>query len=168
MSEEAVFIELDPENFAEAHEDALAPEGRYDVEVFRAEYSEKENGRRSLALSIRFTDPDDQAKYGMFTHFLNLPTPKPLEGQSAEKHRNMNRLCGRDVKRFVVQFGVPYDENGLNTADCVGCQAEAKVIVDGDYNSLQLDRLPKGDGEAEEEKKPSGGSGRRLQRRKAA
>lgn len=52
------------------------------------------------------------------------------------------------VKRFLVQFGVPYTDDGFNVEDFAGHRADGQLdLSEPDekgniYNRLQVDRLP--------------------------
>ena len=100
----------------------------------------------------------------MFTHYCGLPLPKPKEGQAQDRFATMNRLRGRELKRLIACFGVPYEENGFNVGDFEKATATCKVVVDergeAKFNKLQPPYLKEGEdagsGDRGKDSKPTG------------
>ena len=145
------------EDFAEAKEDELAPDGRYEVEIFRAGEDSYQSGQHYAEISFKFIG----AEYPPFTTRLNIPPGEPLtlkdgSEQEPEKFKAMCRMQGRDWMRLVKQFDIEHDEDGVDTNDLVGKSAEAHVyrrrLPDGsrEVQDIRLDRIP---GEAKRSRK---------------
>ena len=137
------------EEFSEAAEDQIAPEGRYAVQIISAQEKEWKGGQKVVQIGFKFTEAD----FPPFGTLLKVPPTEPLilkdgSTQDDEKWKNMCRMQGRDWARFVKQFDVPHDEDGVDTNDLVGLGAEAHVVLrriddqNRDVNDLRLDRLP--------------------------
>ncbi len=145
------------EDFAEAKEDELAPDGRYEVEIFRATEDHYQSGQHYADISFKFVGAD----FPPFNARLNIPPGEPLtlkdgSTQEPEKFKAMCRMQGRDWMRLVKQFDVEHDEDGVDTNDLVGKSAEAHVyrrrLPDGsrEVQDIRLDRIP---GEAKRSRK---------------
>jgi len=144
------------EEFSEAKEDELAPDGKYEVEIFRASEDSYQSGQEYVEIGFKFVGAD----FPPFSTRLNVPPTEPLtlkdgSTQEPEKFKAMCRMQGRDWMRFVKQFDVEHDENGVDTNDLVQHKAEAQVyrrrLPDGsrEVQDIRFDRIP---GEARKRK----------------
>lgn len=127
-----MFINMDLGKVTEPK--AVEP-GRYDLVVTSAEYREaKPDIRVTLAI-------DGHLEAQTVSHFISLPKPDDDAGKTSFKQRML--------KRFIVQFGIVYNENeGFNIEDFNGATAKAQLTLSEPddagniYNRLQLDKLP--------------------------
>lgn len=125
------FINL--QGIQEVRELKNAPEGRYRMRIVNAQSHETDNG-----MSIQtILEIEADERYANVFHYVALPN-----GKDAAKDQ-MKLLM---AKRFFTQFGIPYEQNGVEIESFVGCAAEANLGVD-EYqgqtkNVLKLDRLP--------------------------
>ena len=136
------------EEFSEAKEDELAPDGRYEVEIFRAMEDEYDGGQKYVDISYKFVGAD----FPPFSVRQKVPPETPLtlkdgSTQEDDKFKSMCRMQGRDWARLVKQFDVEHDEDGVDTNDLVGKSAEAHVYrrrLDSgrEVQDIRLDRIP--------------------------
>ena len=120
-------------NLGDVHEPKPVPPGRYNLTISEAEINDE---KKYIRVSIGI---DDHLDAPNITHFISLEKDEDEEGKAAFK-----RLM---AKRFLVAFGIPHDDNGYNTDDFAGCQAEVEVTLSEPddanrvFNRLNLDRL---------------------------
>lgn len=109
--------------------------GRYPLVITEATYNgDKNYVKVSIAVDGRTDVPN-------FNHFISLPK-KDDEPSKAEFKRLM-------MKRFLVQFNIPFDDNGFELTDFHGARADGNLaLTEPDkqsgavYNNLNVDRLP--------------------------
>ncbi len=108
------FIDMGDE-LANAKEAEPAPEGEYDLVLHDVEEFTNEAGNMSLKVLVKF---DDNA-HAPFTHWVSLP--------SAEDDAAKIQAKALFIKRFLVAFNVPMEDNGFNPTDIPGCRARLAV-----------------------------------------
>lgn len=121
-------------NLKDVQEPKPVPGGkRYALTVSEAVFREEKNDIR-ISLGI-----DDHLDSPNVSHFCSLPKPEDDEGKAKFKARMM--------KRFLVAFSIPHDEDGFEVEDFPGAVAELELkLSDPDengnvYNRLILPRL---------------------------
>lgn len=122
-------------NLKDVHEPKPVPGGkRYALTISEAEFREEKNDIR-VSIGI-----DDHLDSPNVSHYISLPKAEDDEGKAAFK--------ARMLKRFLVAFNIPHDEDGFEIEDFAGAQAEIELTLsDPDketgavYNRLRLPRL---------------------------
>ena len=142
------FIEMG-EEFANAKETPLAPEGQYDM-LIHALAEDKVPGKKdNLVIDLRFEVED----YMPFRHWIALPIPGKDARNDEEKGHKLGTTARTKMlmaKRFCYLFGIPYTDSGFNTDDFMGSRVRAGVsqgsfTKDGaeiPVNRIILPRLP--------------------------
>ena len=138
-------------NLKDVHEPKPVPGGkRYALTVSEAEFRDEKNDIR-VSIGI-----DDHLDSPNVSHYISLPKAEDDEGMAAFK--------ARMLKRFLVAFNIPHDEDGFEIEDFAGAQAEVELVLsDADkdtgavYNRLRLPRLVDEEETAAEEAPPARG-----------
>lgn len=122
-------------------EPKAVPAGRYGLTVTTAEKrNAKEAGKGdNIEVNIGI---DGHLDAPNVRHFISLPHPN-----DDPKKANFKMLM---LKRFLVQFGIPHNDDGFAVEDFAGATAQGELGLSdpeesksGDiYNRLKLDRLP--------------------------
>jgi hypothetical protein len=133
-------------NLKDVQESKPVPGGkRYDLTIAEAEFNEEKNYIR-VSVGI-----DDHLDSPNIAHFCSLP-----KADDDERKAGFKALM---LKRFLVAFNIPHDEDGFEVEDFAGAQAELEVrLSDPDDNGNVYNRivLPKvQDEEAEQEAPPA-------------
>lgn len=122
-------------NLKDVQEPKPVPGGkRYALTISEAVFREEKNDVR-ISIGI-----DDHLDSPNVSHFCSLPKADDDEGKAKFKARMM--------KRFLVAFNIPHDEDGFEVEDFPGAVAELELrLSDPDengnvYNRLVLPRLP--------------------------
>lgn len=106
---------------------------RYNLTISEAEINEE---KKYVRVSIGI---DDHLDAPNVTHFLSMEKEEDEAGKAAFK-----RLM---AKRFLVAFGIAHDDDGYDTDDFAGAQAELELALSEPdennrvYNRLVLPRL---------------------------
>lgn len=111
-----------PMNLEEVKEAVAQPKGSYELQITAAEVQEtseksKHPGTPMIKYTLGFTDPEITS--APFNHYMVFP----YEGQT--EYLNLTLL---GIKRFLVHFGIPFREDGLDT-DAIAFDAVGKVAV---------------------------------------
>lgn len=121
-------------NLKDVQEPKPVPGGvRYALTIAEAEFREAKNDIR-ISIGI-----DDHLDAPNVSHFCSLPKAEDDEGKAKFK--------ARMLKRFLVAFSIPHDEDGFEVEDFPGAAAELELrLSDPDdngnvYNRLVLPRL---------------------------
>jgi len=121
-------------NLKDIHEPKPVPGGkRYALTISEATFREEKNDIR-ISIGI-----DDHLDSPNVSHFCSLPKAEDDEGKAAFK--------ARMLKRFLVAFNIPHDEDGFEVEDFPGATAELELgLSDPDengnvYNRVKLPRL---------------------------
>ena len=133
------FIET---NFDEIVEPKAAPEGKYQLQVVKADVTEtgpnsKNPGAPMYKVTLGFADAPNIPN---FQHYIVLPSGTDTDQQ---------KLLG--LKRFLVLFNVPFDNSGFDieglAMEMVGASAEGSITLGEPneagnvYNSLMVPRI---------------------------
>lgn len=142
------FIEMG-EEFANAKETPLAPEGQYDLKIHGCAEDKVPGQKNNLIIDIRF-DED----YLPMRHWIALPLAEKDARNDTEKGHDPGTTARTKMlfaKRFCYLFGIPFTDTGFNTDDFMGATVRAGV-TQGAYkakdgsevvtNRLILPRLP--------------------------
>lgn len=121
------FVELNGMN--DLKEPTLAPDGDYNLAITSAEAYVNDKGRDVIKTRIEF---EDHPEYAGFYHWVALPNMKldvdeHPEGPEEGKKKYERMQLG--VKRFLEQWGIPYD-NGFATEDLNGARTHAYVTIE--------------------------------------
>lgn len=143
------FIEMG-EEFANAKETPLAPEGEYDL-VIKALEEDKDPGKKdNLVIQLQFETED----YQPFRHWVALPIPQKDKRNDEEKGHKAGTTAKTKMlmaKRFCYLFNIEYTDLGFNTDDFLGARTRAGITQgsftarDGSevaVNRILLPRLP--------------------------
>ena len=143
------FIEMG-EEFANAKETPLAPDGQYDLKI-KALSEDKVPGQKdNLIVDIPFETED----YLPIRHWIALPIPEKDARNDQEKGHKPGTTAHTKMlmaKRFCYLFNIPYDDTGFNTDDFLGARARVGVTqssytrTDGSEatnNKLVIPKLP--------------------------
>lgn len=120
---------------------------RYGLTISEAEFREAKNDIR-ISIGI-----DDHLDAPNVSHFCSLPKADDDEGKAKFK--------ARMLKRFLVAFNIPHDEDGFDVEDFPGAASELELrLSDPDengnvYNRLVLPRLPDEEEAGGEEEAPA-------------
>lgn len=121
-------------NLKDVQEPKPVPGGKkYALTIAEATFREEKNDIR-ISIGI-----DDHLDAPNVTHFCSMPKPDDDEGKAKFK--------ARMLKRFLVAFGIPHDEDGFEVEDFPGAHAEVELgLSDPDesgnvYNRLRLPRI---------------------------
>ena len=143
------FIEMG-EEFANAKETPLAPEGQYDLKLHTLSEDKVPGQKNNLVIDIRF----ETEGYLPMRHWIALPLPEKDARNDQEKGHDPGTTAKTKMlmaKRFCYLFSIPYTDNGFNTDDFLGARARAGVTQssftrqDGSEatnNKIILPRLP--------------------------
>lgn len=143
------FIELG-EEFANAKETPLAPEGQYDVKIKKLSEDKVPGLKNNLVVDIVFENED----YLPFRHWVSLPISEKDRRNDEEKGHDPGTTAKSKMlfaKRFCYLFGIPYTDTGFNTDDFLGASVRAGVTqgtfttkdgAEATVNRLILPRLP--------------------------
>lgn len=120
---------------------------RYSLTISEAEFREEKNDIR-ISIGI-----DDHLDAPNVSHFCSLP-----KSDDDDRKAQFKALM---MKRFLVAFNIPHDDDGFDVEDFPGATAELELrLSDPDdngnvYNRLVLPRLKdEGDGAVAEEETP--------------
>ena len=143
------FIEMG-EEFANAKETPLAPEGQYDIKIHALSEDKVPGKKNNLVIDTRFENED----YLPIRHWVALPIPEKDARNDQEKGHDPGTTAKTKMlmaKRFCYLFHIPYTDLGFNTDDFLGASARVGV-TQGSYeaqdgttrttNRLILPRLP--------------------------
>lgn len=134
-----------PTNFDEAQEAKPAPSGMYQVQVVNSDLTEtgpnsKHPGSPMFKVQIGFPENPNTPN---FNHYVSIPS----ETDDADTARYKTLL----LKRFLVAFNIPFENNGFEAEnlamDMIGATAKLEVELgepnaNGDvYNSLKVPRI---------------------------
>ncbi len=143
------FLDLG-EEFANAKETPLAPEGQYDLKIHALSEDKVPGLKNNLVIDIRFDGED----YMQFRHWVALPIPEKDARNDQEKGHDPGTTAKTKMlmaKRFCYLFGIPYTDTGFNTDDFLGSRVRSGVTQgtftskDGSevtVNRLILPKLP--------------------------
>ena len=143
------FIEMG-EEFANAKETPLAPEGQYDIKIHALSEDKVPDQKNNLVIDLRF----DAEDFAQFRHWIALPIPgkdKRNDEEKGHKPGTTARTKMLMAKRFCYLFDIPYTDSGFNTDDFLGARVRAGVTQgtftgkDGSditVNRLIIPRLP--------------------------
>ena len=143
------FIEMG-EEFANAKETPLAPEGQYDIKIHALSEDKVPGLKNNLVIDTRF----ESENYLPIRHWVALPIPEKDARNDQEKGHDPGTTAKTKMlmaKRFCYLFGIPYTDLGFNTDDFLGASArvgvtqgtyEAKDGTTQTTNRLILPRLP--------------------------
>ena len=143
------FIELG-EEFANAKETPLAPEGQYDLKIYALSEDKVPGLKNNLVIDIRF----ENEGYLQFRHWVALPIPEKDARNDQEKGHDPGTTAKTKMlmaKRFCYLFSIPYTDTGFNTDDFLGSSVRGGVTQrsftgkDGSeitVNGLILPKLP--------------------------
>jgi hypothetical protein len=154
------FIQMG-EEFKNAHESPIAPEGEYDL---RCGEPTVDMEKGWVMVPLQFVNED----YQPFVHFINLVNAERDAQRDQEKgHEPGTTSRGKSLfnKRFFHLFSIPYSEDGFDTDDIMGATARAGISQEerrdgkGPQNTLRVPRLPEN---AESPAKRTRGRGRRA------
>ena len=132
------FIQMDS-SFSNVKEKQPVPKGTYDLLIENAvEHTSKESGKPSIKCTIAIEGHPEASKV---THYVPLPNDEDDAAKTANKMIM--------IKRFLVAFGIPFEDNGFNVEDFFGARGQAELQLtspDEDpngniYNRLNLPRL---------------------------
>lgn len=126
------FIELG-KDFKDVKETPLAPEAEYDLKCLEVE---EPAGKDYIQVTISFENAD----YRNFNHFLNLPNKEKDAKTDEEKNREPGTTRKNKMlflKRFLVAFKVPFDNNGFNPKDILGCTTRCGVGQDVNQKGMR-------------------------------
>ena len=144
----APFIEMG-EEFANAKETPLAPEGQYDLKVHALSEEKVPGLKNNLVVDIRFEED-----YLPIRHWIALPIPEKDARNDQEKGYDPGTTAKTKMlmaKRFCYLFDIPYTDLGFNTDDFLGATVRGGVTQssytrnDGSEatnNKILLPRLP--------------------------
>lgn len=109
-------------NLNDVKESVAAPKGSYELQITGAVNkvtgeNSKHPGTAMIQFTLGFTDTDIQSS--PFSHFMVFPYDGQVE------YRNLTEL---GIKRFLVHFGIPFSEEGIDT-EAVAFEAMGKVAV---------------------------------------
>lgn len=122
-------------NLGGVSEPKPVPNGRYRLTIAEAEFKPEKN---YVQVSIGI---DGHVEAPNLRHWISFPK----EGDEAGTIQYKKLM----MKRFLVQFQIPYNEDGFNVEDLPGATAEGNLSVDipdeskpsVQYNRLDLDKL---------------------------
>lgn len=130
-----------PVDIGDAKEDELVAKGKYDLEVVSAKLGpSKRSGKPTIALIIQITNPPaDVALAAPVFHYLSMPvTPEVVEESETEIEEDDAPTItrkGRDLRRFLVAFGIHYEANGFEIDDLEGATAQG-IRLDHDSGEM--------------------------------
>jgi len=143
------FIEVG-EEFGQAKETPLAPEGKYDLRIKDLKEDKVPGTKNNLVIDIVFETED----YMPFRHWVALPIPEKDKRNDEEKGHKPGTTAMTKMlmaKRFCYLFNIPYTDTGFNTDDFMGATTRSGVTQrsftskDGSeitVNGLILPKLP--------------------------
>lgn len=127
-------------NLAEVKEPKAVANGRYELVISTAEYKDAKSPEKAPMIQVGIAI-DGHVDAPQINHFISLPKA----GEDPKKSQFKMLMA----KRFLHQFGIPYDETqGFNVEDFPGARANCQVVLDEPnernqiFNRLELDRLP--------------------------
>tara|TARA_Y100000310_G_scaffold334804_2_gene415391 strand:- start:5175 stop:5690 length:516 start_codon:yes stop_codon:yes gene_type:complete len=143
-----------PVAMGNAKEDELVPKGKYDLECVSAKYGpSKSSGKPMISCVIQISNPPDNvALAAPIFHYLSIPvTPEVVAESDVELEEDdeptMTRKA-RDLRRFMVAFGISYEAGGFEVEDMEGATAQGiQVDIDASDKTrdpshrLMLDRV---------------------------
>ena len=127
-------------NFSDVQEKKAVVPGVYHLTVESvADHQSKETGKPSIKVQLKIEGHDDAP---LVTEFLSLPTTDD------EPEKVLNKMIR--IKRFLVAFNVPHEDNGFNQEDMFGCSADIELTqtdpeesdTNEVYNRCKLPKLP--------------------------
>lgn len=128
-------------SFGNVQEKQPVPAATYDVMIDNAEqHVSRESQKPSIKVTVSIEGEPDAPK---ISHYI------PLPNQDDDEQKTSNKMIG--IKRFLVAFGIPFEDNGFNIEDFFGARATVPLtLTDPDepgangnvYNRLNLPRLP--------------------------
>lgn len=123
-----------PVAMGDAKEDELVPKGKYDLEVTSAKFGpSKSSGKPMISLVIIVTNPPDNVPLAApIFHYLSIPITADVVAESEtqieeDDDATMTRKA-RDLRRFMVAFGVQYEDGGFEVEDMEGATAQGIQI----------------------------------------
>lgn len=141
---------------ADAQEDKPLPEGEYELTIKSAEPKTSKKGKNMIQVLLVTTDPEYR-NASPINHYIMLP-------EKDDEYRDMHL---RNMKRFLVAFGVAFEDNGFDTDDLIGQTATVGVGLQAmkdrdtgeatgqEMNTLKLPRV-KDEEEAQPSRKKAG------------
>jgi len=122
----------------EVQEPKPAPAGRYELLITEAKYRDakpSEDKGAGVKCSIAIVD---QPTAPNVQHYISIPKPN-------DENAVFKQL---QIKRFLAQFNIPYNEDGWNPDDLNGARANGELVLSEPdketgaiYNRLKLDKL---------------------------
>jgi hypothetical protein len=106
-------------SFSAVNEQQPVASGRYTVRVVSADPDYVgQTGKSSIKLQLSIDEHDDAP---LISHFISLPS----EGDDSDKAAFKMLM----MKRFLVAFSVPFEDNGFDPAELVGTSATVDVVL---------------------------------------
>lgn len=162
-----------PVNMDDAAEDQLCKEDEYELEVVSAKTGlSKSSGKPTIACILQIVDPpSDVTLAAPVFHYISMPITKAIvkelnnpEIEEDDKESMIRKL--RDIRRFLVTFGIPFTSEGFDDDDLVGATGKARIVqeegLNGMEHKMRLDRVTD-----EQVEKAMGGKSKGRGRRRA-
>ena len=93
---------IDADALGEDYEDKVAPEGKYDVRIQKADYKQTKKGDRDMIAAMLTIDGAEGDGVSPFNEFLLIP--------SEHEEPKTKRLFMQRLTRFLQIFGVPTND----------------------------------------------------------
>lgn len=135
------FVNMGQE-FGSTKEAAMAPEGRYNLQIAEVHLEDLNTPKKSIWVSVRITNPPaDMPEAYPFRHYINLPKPDSTADQKKGSIRGM--------KRFLHAFGIAYTGEGFDTDALHNATADDILVKQEPYEkdgkkgiSQKMDLMP--------------------------
>jgi hypothetical protein len=146
-----------------AKEDELCPQAEYDLEVISATTGKsKSSGKPMITVVMRISDPpEDIALAAPVFHYITLPIDEDVAAEHSVEPDDLETAQRklRDIRRFLVCFGIAFTSEGFSDEDLLGAAGNCMVTQEeapgiGMQHKLQL---PRATDEAAERLMGSGG-----------
>ncbi len=125
------FIEI-KEDLNEDYEDKPVPEGEYDLRIIKATDRRNKADTGDITEIIMSVEGDEGVGAANIFHYLTYPSDDDDSARS--------RMRMRFLTLFLKMFGVPFESNGFNTEDLVGCTATG-LLTQEEYEGRVSNKL---------------------------
>lgn len=134
-----------PVAMGDAKEDELVPKGKYSLECVSAKFGpSKSSGKPMISTIIQITNPPDSVVLAApVFHYLSIPVTAEVAAESDTQIEEDDEATlirkARDLRRFMVAFGISYEANGFEIEDLEGATAQGIQV---DIDSSDKTREP--------------------------
>lgn len=106
---------------ADAKESETVPEGNYHVRNHSAEEKDSKSGKPMIVVTS-IIESDDYPNAAPIVTYLNIPSDNDEPKAAAFKLLQLRRFC--------ECFEIPFDDNGFDTDDIAGSEADVDISVE--------------------------------------